>query len=171
MTALAIATFDDEGAFLRARLRAVTAERRILGEWMPYASEALGDGAGQRGILPGVVIGGAAGAIGLFALESWGAGIAYPLNTGARALWSWQAFVPAPVEFAALAGAIVGIALFFRNAGLTRLHHPAFDFPEVAHASRDSFVLAIACDPGEDANIVLTMLAEAGATHSRLEHA
>lgn len=168
MTALALATFDEEGAFLRARLRALASERRIVGEWTPYPSEALASADGTGGILPATVAAGIAGAAGLFALTSWSAILAYPFNSGARPLFSWPAFLPATVEFGALVAAIGGVALFFRNAGLTRLHHPAFDLDEVAGVSGGSFVLALACDAGEDANEVLAMLAAVGATHSRL---
>ena len=168
MSAVAIARFDAEGPYLRARTRAIADDHRILGEWMPFASKALGSGEGERGILPAVVIGGAVGGLGLFAIESWTAVISYPINSGARALWSWQAFIPAPFEFAALAAGIVGLVMLFVKARLTQLNHPAFDFDEVMHASRDSFVLALGCDAGADANAALALMAEAGATHTRL---
>lgn len=168
MTALAIATFDEEGPYLRARTRALAAERRIVGEWLPYASEALGQGEGEGGIRPAAIVVGVGGAIGLFALTAWSAILAYPFDEGGRPLWSWPAFIPAPVEFGALAAAIGGFVVLFRNARLTRLHHAAFDFDEVARASQDAFVLAIACDAGEDANGVLALLATAGSSHARL---
>jgi hypothetical protein len=168
MTAVAIATFDSEGAWLRARTRAVAHDHRIVGEWMPYASRALGRGEGEKGIMPGVLIGGMIGGFGLFALESWSAVLSYPINSGDRALESWQAFIPAPVEFSALTAGIAGVIMLFVKARLTRLNHPAFDWSEVAEASRSSFVLALGCHAGEDANTALDLLAEAGATHSRL---
>lgn len=168
MTSVAIATFDDEGPFLRARTHAIAAERRIVGEWMPYASDALGAGKGESGIRLAAILVGVAGAVGLFALTAWSAILAYPLNEGGRPLWSWPAFIPAPVEFGALAAAIGGLAILFRNARLTRLHHSAFEWEEVARASQDAFVLAIGCDAGEDANRVLALLATAGAAHARL---
>ena len=168
MTALVITEFDGEGPFIRARLRVVAAGRRIVGEWAPFAGDGLGRGEGDRGILAAVIVAGLAGALGLFALTAWSAILAYPFNAGGRPLWSWPAFIPAPVEFGALTAAIGGMVLLFRNARLTRLHHSAFDFAEVARASQDRFVMAVACDAGEDANAVLAMLAGAGATHSRL---
>ena len=168
MTAVAIATFDSEGAWLRARTRAIADDHRIVGEWMPYASKALGDGEGRGGIVPWVLTGGAIGGFGLFALETWSAVWSYPINSGGRALWSWQAFVPAPVEFSALTAGIAGLIAFFVRARLTRLNHPAFDWSEVEQASRSAFVLALGCDAGKDANAALDLLAEAGATHSRL---
>jgi len=168
MTALAIAAFDAEGPFLRARTRAIAEERRIVGEWTPYPSEALGGPDGTGGILAAAIVAGLLGAGALFALTAWSAIVAYPFNTGARPLFSWPAFLPAPIEFGALAAAIGGVAMLFRRAGLTRLHHHAFDLDEVADASRGAFVLAVACDAGEDANAALAMLAAAGAAHSRV---
>lgn len=168
MTAVAIATFDSEGAWLRARTRAIAHGRHIVGEWLPYGSSALGSGAGRSGILPWVLAGGAAGGLGLFALECWSAIVAYPFDSGGRALLSWPAFIPAPVEFAALTAGIGGVIALFVKARLTRLSHPAFDWDEVAEASQSSFVLALGCDEGADANAALRLLAEVGATHSRV---
>jgi hypothetical protein len=169
MSAIAWAVFDDEGPYLRARTRLHAAERRIIGEWLPYAADSLGDGAGTRGIRAATVVAGFAGAAALFALTSWSAVLAYPFDEGGRPLWSWPAFIPAPVEFGALIGGIGGVVTLFRRAGLTRLNHPAFAVPEVERASQDGFVLAIGCDEGPDANTVLALLAEAGAVHSRLQ--
>jgi len=168
MTAVAIATFDSEGAWLRARTRAIAAGHRVVGEWLPYASKAIGSGEGRGGILPWALTGGAIGGFGLFALECWTAIVSYPFNSGGRALLSWPAFIPAPVEFAALTAGIGGIVAMFVQARLTRLTHPAFDWEEVAEASRSSFVLALGCTAGDDANAAVALLANAGATHSRV---
>ncbi len=168
MTALALACFDDEAPYLRARTRLVADERRIVGEWLPYAAPSLGEGIGQQGLRAVIIAIGLLGAIGLFALTVWTAVWAYPFDTGARPLFSWPAFIPAPVEFGALAAAIGGLAMLFRNGALTRLHDAAFEIDEVARASQGEFVLAIACDEGPDANAVLATVADAGAIHSRL---
>ena len=168
MSAVAIARFDSEGAFLRARTRAIAAGHRVVGEWTPYPSTALDSADGKRGILPAVLAGGAIGGLGLFAMEVWTSVVAYPIDSGGRALFSWPAFIPAPVELAAFTGAVGGIIALFVKARLTRLNHPAFDWGEVAHASRDSFVLALGCTAGQDANAAVALLAEAGATHSRV---
>ncbi|WP_242146414.1 MULTISPECIES: quinol:electron acceptor oxidoreductase subunit ActD [unclassified Sphingomonas] len=167
MTALALACFEDEGPYLRARVRLVADGRRVVGEWLPYAAESLGEGVGRAGVRAAVIWVGLAGAIALFALEVWSAVWAYPFNEGGRPLFSWPAFLVAPVEVGALAGAIGGVAMLFRNAGLTKLHHHAFDIDEMLRASQGAFVLAIACD-AQDATTVLGIMAQAGATHSRL---
>jgi hypothetical protein len=168
MTALVLATFGDEGAYLRARVRLIADERRIVGEWMPYAADVLGEGEGTRHIRLVTILAGVVGAILLFSLETWSAVRAYPLNAGGRPLFSWPAFVPSAVEFGALLAAIGGTAAFFRNARLTRLHAPAFEFAEIARASQGAFVVAVACDAGMEANAVVALLGGAGAEHSRV---
>ncbi len=168
MMVLILATFGTEAAFCTARDDAVAAGHRLVGAWLPYAAETLGSGDGEHGIRGAAITTGLLGAAALFALTLWSMAVAYPFDSGGRPLLSWPAFFPAPVEFGALCAAIGGLLLFFRNARLTRLHDAAFDFPEVERASQDSFVLALACDAGEEANALLAMLAEAGASHSRL---
>ena len=168
MTALALATFDGEGPYLRARTRAIGAGHRLAGEWLPYALELPVGQEGAQGIRGWAIAAGVLGGGGLLALTAWSALLAYPFNTGGRPMWSWPAFLAAPVEFGALTAGIGGLVLLFVRAGLTRLHHPAFDFDEVGRASRDAFVLAVRCDAGADANRLLALLAEAGATHTRL---
>jgi len=170
VTALVWVTFDGEGPFLRARARVLASERRIVGEWTPYATKSLATaGGGAEGIRAGAAIAGVIGGAGLLALTAWSAVLAYPFNSGERPLWSWPAYIAAPVEFGALCAGIGGVVLFFRRAGLTRLNHPAFDQPEVDRASLDSFVLAVRCDAGEDANALVALLAETGARHSRVQ--
>lgn len=168
MTALVLAAFPDEGAFLRARVRLIAAERRVVGEWLPYASDALGDGAGAERIRPVAVAAGIAGALALFALETWSAVWAYPVVEGARPLFSWQAFIPSAAEFGALAAAVGGVIAFFVNGRLTRLHAPAFDFGEIARGTLDAFVLGVACDAGDDVNAVVALLGAVGADQVRV---
>lgn len=168
MTALALATFETEGTFVRARLHAIADERRIVGEWTPYASAALSGAAGTRGIVPAMVAAGVLGLAGLFALEWWSTAVVYPFPDGGRPLFSWPAFIPAVVEVGALVAAFAGVIVFGWRARLTRLHHPAFDFDEVLAASQGAFVLAIACDAGADAAALIAALARAGAAHTRV---
>ncbi|SEM57332.1 quinol:cytochrome c oxidoreductase membrane protein [Sphingomonas gellani] len=168
MTVVAIATFADEGSYLRARVRAVAEERRIVGEWLPYAATSLGAGDGEQGIRAAAIVIGLIGGAALMAVTIWSAVVAYPFDAGGRPVFSWPAFIPAPVEFGALCAGFAGLVMLFRNARLTRLHHAAFDFDEVARAAQDSFVLALACDMGADANGALALMATAGAAHSRL---
>ena len=147
MTAVAIALFDGEGTFLRARTRAIAAGHRIVGEWTPYASTALDSDDGKKGILPAVLAGGAIGGLGLFAIEVWTSVAAYPLDSGGRALFSWPAFIPVTFELGVLTAVLVGIVAFLWRAGLPRYDHPAFASPRFARASTDRFFLWLPATP------------------------
>ena len=168
--AIALARFDDESPFIRARTRAHAEGFDILGEWGPYASDIFSDPDDTRPIVWTVAITGIIGAVAMFALATFPT-YAYPFNSGDRPLFSWQVFLIPATEFLALAGAIGGMIALFLKAGLTRLNHPAFDLEEVAHASRDSFVLVLGCDSGSRANLAIDLLAQTGAFHTRLVEA
>ena len=87
----------------------------------------------------------------------------------APSLFGFLAFLVAPVELGALVAGAAGVAIFFLRARLTRLHDAAFDFAEMGEAMQDRLVIAVRCDPGEDANCLIALLAEAGALTSRIE--
>nr|WP_281423363.1 quinol:electron acceptor oxidoreductase subunit ActD [Novosphingobium profundi] len=159
--------FDDEGPFVRASTRALARDFRILGQWGPYPLEIFEDHGDTRAIVWAVAITGILGAAAMFALATFST-YAYPFDSGGRPLFTWQTFLIPSTEFLALTGAIGGVIALFIKAGLTRLHHRAFDLAEVERASRDSFVLALACDTGDSANAAVALLAEAGAFHTRV---
>ena len=169
MTALAIASFDRAAPFRAAIAILRREERAIVGLWSPLpvdvpdAPTGAGSGIAWRMAVAGVV-----GAALLYLLIWWSAVIAYPFDSGGRPLHSWPAFLLAPVEGGALVAGIAGAWLLLLRAGLPRLHDAAFDIDEVGDAARDRFVIAIRCDAGADANLLLAMLAEAGAVHSRV---
>lgn len=168
MTALALASFAHEEPFRDAVAQARDDGRRIVGLWSPMPIE-LGE-IGEVEAYPIAWIAIAAGllsAAGFYAFIWWTATQAYPFDSGARPLHSWPVFLIAPIEFGALAAGIAGMLAFVVRARLTRLHDGAFDLDEVARASSDRFVLALACDE-DDAPDIIRMLAEAGAVHSRM---
>lgn len=169
MTALALATFAHEQPFRDAIARSEERGWRIVGLWSPYPVP-IGDvGEGAARPIPWIVAGcGLLAAAGFYLFIWWTATQAYPFDSGGRPLHSWPAFLIAPVEFGALAAGVAGMIAFLVRGRLTRLHDGAFDLEEVVRASSDRFVIALACDPGEDANALIGTLAEAGAVHSRL---
>ena len=169
MTALALGSFAHEAAFREAAAQAEDAGRRIVGLWSPMPIE-LGD-IGEETAQPIAWIAIAAGllaAVGFYGFIWWTATQAYPFDSGGRPLHSWPVFLIAPIEFGALAAGIAGMIAFIVRARLTRLHDGAFDLVEIERASSDRFVLALACDEGEDGAAVIRLLAEAGAVHSRV---
>ena len=168
MTVLALGSFAHEAAFREAVTQAEGAGRRIVGLWSPMPIE-LGD-IGEETAQPIAWIAIAAGllaAVGFYGFIWWTATQAYPFDSGGRPLHSWPVFLIAPIEFGALAAGIAGMIAFVVRARLTRLHDGAFDLDEVARASSDRFVIALACD-AEDGADVIRMLADAGAVHSRM---
>jgi hypothetical protein len=168
MTALALASFEREGAFRTALGQAANKGRRVVGLWTPYPVEIGALGEDEAKPIPWIACAGGLGAAILFYVFIWWTATqAYPFDSGARPLHSWQVFLIAPIEFGALAAGIAGMIAFLVRSRLTRLHDAAFDIEEVETASSTHFVIAIACD-AEDGNDILALLAEAGAVHSRL---
>jgi hypothetical protein len=168
MTTLALASFDREAPFRAAVARAEENGRRVVGLWSPYPVEIAGIGEAPAAPIAWIAIaGGLSAAILFYAFVWWTATRAYPFDSGARPLHSWQVFLIAPIEFGALAAGIAGMIAFLVRARMTRLHDAAFDLDEVQRASSDHFVVALACDE-VDGNDVLALLADAGAIRSRL---
>lgn len=168
MTALALASFDREAPFRAAVAQAGEKGRLIVGLWSPYPVEIEEIGEESAAPLPWIAIaGGLIATILFYVFIWWTATQAYPFDSGARPLHSWQVFLIAPIEFGALAAGIAGMIAFVVRARLTRLHDSAFDIDEVEKASSEHFVIALACD-AKEGNEVLTLLTEAGAVHSRL---
>lgn len=169
MTSLVVASFDRAAPFREAIVRAREADRAVVGLWSPLPVAIPGVATiGERGIAGIMALAGVAGAVLLYLLIWWSAVIAYPIDSGGRPLHSWPAFLVAPVELGALAAGIAGVIAFLVRGHLTRLHDGAFDIAEVSDAARDRFVIAIRCDAGADAALIVAMLGGAGAVHSRV---
>ena len=169
MTALAIGSFDRAAPFKGAIRALREGERRVVGIWSPVPVEVPGaPPVGERGIAGTMAIVGLAGAAALYLLTWWTAVIDYPIDSGGRPLHSWAAFLVAPIEFGALAAGIGGVLAFLYRANLTRLHDAAFDLDEACAGMIDRFVVAVACDAGEDANDLVALLGREGAIHTRV---
>jgi hypothetical protein len=169
MTALALASFAHEAAFRDGVAQAEKAGRRIVGLWSPMPIE-VGE-IGEETAYPIAwiaIVAGLLAAAAFYGFIWWTATQAYPFDSGGRPLHSWPVFLIAPIEFGALAAGIAGMIAFVVRARLTRLHDGAFDLDEIARASSDRFVIALACDEGDDGADAIRLLAEAGAVHSRM---
>jgi hypothetical protein len=99
--------------------------------------------AGTSRLQVSMLISGAVMALVAFGVQTWSAVYDYPINSGGRPLFSWPAFLIAPVEVAILAAALVGFVVCLRLGGLPRLHHRLFDIPEFERASQDHFFLLV----------------------------
>ncbi len=140
-----MAEFESPEGLLLACRKARETGYSELDAYTPYPVEEIIHELGyQRSKLPLLVLlGGLAGGIGAFAFQYWASVIAYPLNIGGRPLNSWQAFIIPTFECTILGAAVVAVfGMFFLN-GLPMPHHPVFNVPRFALASRDRYFLVI----------------------------
>jgi hypothetical protein len=145
-----IAEFDDPNTLVAAAHRAYHEGYRRMDAYSPFAIEELHDALGSpQTRLPLIVlIGGLVGCIGGYALQYWTSVIAYPLNIGGKPFHSWPAFIPVTFECTILGAALSAVFGMLALNGLPMPHHPVFNVPRFALASRNRFFLLIeARDP------------------------
>jgi hypothetical protein len=156
-----MAEFDSPSTLLAATRRAHAAGYRQMDAYTPFpieeVSEALGAHRNRVPLL--VLLGGLFGAAGGYGLLYWTSVIDYPINVGGRPFHSWPAFIPITFETTVLCAALAAVFGMLALNGLPRPHHPLFDTPNFAFASRDRFFLCIeARDPRFDYQAVHELL-------------
>ena len=96
-----------------------------------------------------------------FGMQYFAAVIHYPLNIGGKPLNSWPAFIPITFEMTVLFAALAAVFGMLGLNGLPRPHHPVFNAPNFALASRNRFFLCIqARDPLFEIEAVRQVLQE-----------
>lgn len=138
------AEFDDPTQLVEAARAVREAGYKRFEAYTPYPIRELDE------IVPGfnpvaliVLMGGIAGAVTAWVMQSWIADIDFPINVGGRPLYSWPSFVPITFELTVL---FASIAAFFGALGLCGFplpHHPVFNLKEFARTSDDRFFLCI----------------------------
>jgi hypothetical protein len=149
-----IAEFDNPNDLVAAAHKTYAAGYRKLDAFSPFPIEELAEAIGfHHNRLPLLVlIGGIVGGLGGYGLQFWASTIAYPLNVGGRPLHSWPSFIPPTFETTVLFAALTAVLGMLALNGLPMPHHPIFNAPRFALASRDTFFLFIeAEDPKFDA--------------------
>lgn len=148
MTSALLAAYPGPEALKGAVMRAADAGQdcRTLDAFTPFPVEGLPKlmGLQQHGMRTAMLLGGVGAAAAMFGLESYSAVYAYAFNSGGRPLFSWPAFLIAPVELGVLAAALTGFVTLLVKTGLPRLNHPLFDRSAFERASQDQFILAVA---------------------------
>ena len=146
-----LAEFNTPSELVHATQQARRAGYRRMECYTPYpveeAAEALHF---HKNRVPLVcLLGGLAGLITAFLMETWIAVWAYPLNIAGRPLFSWPAFIIPAYEWTIL---FSGLAAFFGMImlnGLPQLYHPVFNAANFRDgATTDKFFLCLeAHDP------------------------
>jgi mono/diheme cytochrome c family protein len=138
-----------------------------LEAYTPYPvhglDRALGLGPSNLGKL--VMAMGLAGAFLALAFEGWVSAVDYPLITGGKALFSWQAFVPVMFEVTVLfATFTAGLGMLFLFNKLPFFGHPVLHAEAIQGITRDKLALSIeSTGDGLDTEAAKQALLEQGA--------
>jgi len=161
-----LAEFDQPERLVEAARETHAAGYRRIDAFSPMPVEGLNEALHFRrtNMALVVLVGGLIGAASGYALQYWVAVIAYPLNVAGRPLNSWPAFIPVTFEMTILLASLAGVLGMLALNGLPRPHHPLFNVPRFARASRDKFFLLVeASDPLFQAEAARQFLLEIGA--------
>ena len=143
-------TFANEAELTAALDRLADAGVSVLDLYMPYGNGELAERLGLGGNRLGRValIGGLAGAAGIFLLQCYAFLVAYPFDSGGRSGFAWPAFLIPTFEVGVLCAVIATAIAMLRANGLPRLHHPLFELPGFERVTQDEIALLVQCPDG-----------------------
>jgi hypothetical protein len=145
-----LAEFDKPEDVVAATREAYAAGYRFMEAYSPFPVEGLAEALGfeRNGIARIVLLGGLIGGLGGFFMMWFSSVVHFPLDIGGRPYNSWPAFIPITFELTILAAAGSAVFGMLGLNGLPRPHHPVFNVPNFALASRNRFFLCLqARDP------------------------
>lgn len=140
-----LAEFDSPTELVEAARRTYKAGYKKIDAYSPFPIEDLADAIGfhRNGVPLVVLIGGLLGCVGGYVLQYWIAAINYPINIGGRPYNSWPAFIVVTFEMTILFAGLAALFGMLALNGLPMPHHPVFNVPRFAFATRDRFFLII----------------------------
>jgi hypothetical protein len=140
-----LAEFDTPSHLVDAAHKAYARGYRKMDAYTPFPIEELWEALGHHhNRIPLIVLlGGIVGGIGGYLLQFYASVIDYPLNIGGRPLHSWPSFIPPAFETTILFAAFSAVLGMLALNRLPQPHHPIFNAPRFALASRDRFFLCI----------------------------
>src|SRR5512146_646749 len=140
-----LAEFDSPSEILKATRRAYLEGYRRMDAYTPFPVHDLAEALGsKKSFVPTITLmGGLLGGGTAYALQYWINNIAYPLNVGGRPFHSWPSFIIVTFEMTVLFAGLAATFGMFALNGLPMPHHPIFNVPRFAMATRDRFFLCI----------------------------
>ena len=162
--------FDSPGALLEAVRRIRAQELGELEAFSPYPVHGLAEALGLRPSPLGgmVLVMGLLGAGTALGFQYWISAVDYPLVTGGKPPWSWEAFVPVMFEVTVLfATFTAGLGMLGLLNSLPFFGHPVLASRAIRAITRDRFALAVSRDRVLDPEAVARIqaaLAAAGAS-------
>ena len=140
-----IAEFLEPETVVAATKAAYEDGYRMMDAYSPMPVEGLAEALGfRRNKMPLIVlIGGLTGGIGAFLMQWFSATIHYPIIVAGRPFNSWPSFMPIVFEMTVLIASFAAVFGMLGLNGLPRPHHPIFNAPNFALASRSRFFLCI----------------------------
>jgi len=140
-----MAEFATATDLIAAAEKSRSAGYRRMDAYTPYPIEQVWEAIGHhRSKVPLLVlIGGIIGCVGGYALQYWVSAVEYPLDIGGRPYNSWPAFIPVTFECTILVAGLFAVIGMLALNGLPTPHHPVFNVPRFALASRDRYFLCI----------------------------
>lgn len=141
-----MAEFDGPSELIAAAKKTRAAGYRRYDAYSPYPIEEVIEAMEiHDGRLPVMVLlGGVAGAITGFVMQSFASAGFYPLNIGGRPLISVPMFIPVTFELTILFAAFTAVFGMLALNGLPMPYHPVFNVDSFrAYASRNKFYLCI----------------------------
>jgi mono/diheme cytochrome c family protein len=162
-----IGLFSEPQAILDAAKRIRAKKLGRLEAYTPYPVHGLDGALGlATSRLGALVMGmGVLGALLALLFEWWTSAVDYPLITGGKPLFSWQAFVPVMFEVTVLfATFTAGLAMLFAFNKLPFFGHPILHTKAIKDITRDRLALSIeSAGPDFDADRARHALVEQGA--------
>jgi mono/diheme cytochrome c family protein len=159
--------FDSPDALMAAIPKVKAQQLGRLETYTPYPIHGLDEALELRqSPLGGMVLGmGILGALTALGFEYWISAVDYPIVTGGKAPWSWEAFVPIMFEvMVAFATFTAGLGMLLLLNKLPFFGHPVLNAKAMRSITRDRFALAIEADPELDAEAAKAALIAAGAS-------
>jgi mono/diheme cytochrome c family protein len=162
-----VGLFGEPDAIIDAAKKLRPQKLGRLEAYSPYPVHGLGEAIGLPPSRLGrlVMVMGVLGASLALLFEWWTSAVDYPLITGGKPLFSWQAFVPVMFEVTVLfATFTAGLAMLFLLNKLPFFGHPILHSKIIKDITRDKLALSIeASGPGFDPDKAHAALVEAGA--------